>query len=146
MISLGVIDLEAAERRMWTGKRGSLEFIRPQPHVGIMVFRGKLTDDAASAWHDHFPWLVSDEGTHVFFDGGELDHAGMRMAASGISMIVKLRSHIVAAHVLVRSGYVETLADVANMSFGGYMQLHRERRVFEAELERALRPASRSFP
>jgi hypothetical protein len=59
---------------------------------------------------------------------------------------VKLRSHIAAAHVLVRSGYVETLADVANMSFGGYMQLHRERRVFEAELERALRPASRSFP
>jgi hypothetical protein len=141
-----VFDLEAAERRMFTGKRGSLEFIKPKPQVGIMVFRGKLTDDAASAWHEHFPWLVAEVGTHVFFDGGELDHAGMRMAASGISVIVKMRSHIAAAQVLVRSGYVETLADVANMSFGGYMQLHRERRAFEAELERALRPASRSFP
>jgi hypothetical protein len=146
VISSGVIDLEAAERRTWTGKRGSLEFIKPRPGVGIMVFRGKLTDDCAAAWHEHFPWLVAEEGTHVFFDGGELDQAGMRMAASGISMIVRMRSRIAAAHVLVRSGYVETLADAANMSFGGYMQLHRERRVFEAELERALRPASRSFP
>lgn len=138
-----MIDLEAAERRTFTGKRGSMEFIKPRPQVGILVFRGKLTDDAAAAWHDHFPWLVAAEGTHVFFDGGELDHAGMRMAASGIAMIVKMRSHIAAAHVLIKSGYVETLADAANLSFGGYMQMHRERRAFEAELERVLRAGLR---
>ena len=143
MLWSSVIDLEAAERRTWTGKRGSLAFIRPRPKVGIMVFRGKVTDDAASAWHEHFGWLVEDEGTHVFFDGGELDQAGMRMVASGISVIVRNRSRIAAAHVLVKSGYVETLADAANLSFGGYMQLHRERRAFEAELERALQSEPR---
>jgi hypothetical protein len=72
--------------------------------------------------HDNLRVVIDLENaerrTHVFFDGGELDTQ---------------------ACALVKSGYVETLADAANLSFGGYMQVHRERRAFEAELDRALR-------
>lgn len=128
----------AGERRAWTGKRGSFEFVKLRPFVGVLIFKGRITDDAASAWHQHFPWIVANDGVHLFFDGGDLIYAGVRMSATGISMIARARPRIAAAHALVKTGISESLADAANLSFGGFMQLHRERSVFESELERAL--------
>jgi hypothetical protein len=136
---LAVVNLEAGERRIWTGKRGSLEFIRLRPLIGLLIFKGKVTDDATSAFLEHFPWLVAGDAVHLFFNLEDLQFVGVRLSAAGVSRVASARPRIAAAHALVTNPLLEALADAANLSFGGFMQLHRERPVFEAELERTLR-------
>ncbi|MFO7566590.1 MAG: hypothetical protein R6X02_28360 [Enhygromyxa sp.] len=61
--------LEGAERHLWSDERGSLEFVRVRDGVALLVLAGKLGDEAAAAWEQHFPWLLGRDKASPGWNG-----------------------------------------------------------------------------
>jgi hypothetical protein len=131
--------LDDAERHTWSDDRGSIEFVRPREDVALMVLTGKLSDDAAAAWEQHFPWLLGRGSVSLFMDGAQVTFPNSAFISAGTRLIKDAKPRFEELHVLVDGVLLEMTAKTANLAIGGMMRITRERAKFEAELDRVLR-------
>lgn len=129
------------ERREWSDDRGSMTFVRVRPHLALIVIVGKLVDESAEAWEQHFPWVIGARGElSLFIDAAAVSFPSTRLIGAATSLFKAARARLPAVHVLVSGGLVEMMAKTANLTLGGLLTITRDRGVFEAELDRALEP------
>lgn len=131
--------LDNAERHVWSDPRGSLEFVRLREGVALMVFVGKLGDEAAAAWEQHFAWVIGRSGNvALFMDGTAVTLPNTAFIGAGTSLLKAARPRLAEVHVLLDGALIEMTAKTANLALGGLMRITRDRKKFEAELHRVL--------
>jgi hypothetical protein len=130
--------LDSAERHTWSDGRGTFHLVRLRDGVALIVFDGKLGDEAAKDWEQHFAWLVGRGKVTLFVDGAALTYPSTGFISTGTSLVNGIRPRLDGFHAIVGGGLVEMIAKTVNLTLGGLMTIHRERAKFEAELQRAL--------
>jgi hypothetical protein len=131
--------IDGAERHVWSDERGSMEFVRLRDGVALVVMAGKLGDEAAAAWEQHFPWLLGIGQVTLFMDGARVTLPNSAFISAGTSLIKASRPRFEVINVLVEGALLEMTAKAVNLAIGGIMRITRERSKFEADLDRALR-------
>jgi hypothetical protein len=105
--------------------------------VGLVLMVGKLGDEAAAAWEQHFAWLIGRGQVRLFIDAEAVTMPGTAFISTGTKLIGDIRPRIEELQVLVGGGLVEMVAKTVNLTLGGLLQLTRDRAQFEAALNRA---------
>lgn len=130
--------LDGAERHVWSDERGSMEFVRLRDGVALLVFAGKLGDDAAAAWEQHFPWVIGRGRVALFLDGVAVTLPNGTFISTGTSLLKQARPRLDEVHVLLDNALLEMTAKTANLAIGGLMRITRDRAKFNTELARVL--------
>jgi hypothetical protein len=134
------------ELRTWSDPHGRADCFRLRPGIGLMVFTGKLGDDAAVVWTEHLQWIAGDGSFTLFLDAEHLSLAGSSFISGGTGAVKANRARIDYMSGLVSSGLVEMVAKTANLALGGVIHVTRDRAQFEGAIDRALaRADSRSL-
>jgi hypothetical protein len=130
--------LDSAERHTWSDERGTLNLVRLRDGVALLVFEGKLGDEAAKNWEQHFSWVIGRGKVRLFIDGAALTYPTTGFISTGTALVKGIRPRLDAFHALVSGGMVEMIAKTVNLTLGGLITIHRDRTRFEAEMQSAL--------
>jgi hypothetical protein len=132
---MSVLDkLDGAERYAWSDERGALTLARVRDGVALIVMEGRLGDEAAAAWQQHFPWAIGRGKVQLFVDGTALTFPSTSFISTGTTLVTGIRPRLDDFHVLIAGGLTEMLAKTVNMTLGGVMRITRDREQFEAAL------------